>query len=184
MTASGACDRAARADRKEAAGARLSVEHDPAGHFGARRAGGAAVKRPPHCLHAASRRFVSLRGGDRVLHYMCKSDACTKFQEGRGLTRPQGGAYGVVGFSGVKDARRASSSPTLQRRPAHHARIRRSMDKPWTNTGQTLCIYGANLEHLLSRTQDGYKLKTRRLQKDCMSTARGQHFESKRTADR
>src|SRR6266513_1492908 len=63
------------------------------------------------------------------------------------------------------------------------ARIRRSMDKPWTNTGQTLCIYGANLEHLLSRTQDGYKLKTRRLQKDCMSTARGQHFESKRTAD-
>lgn len=28
------------------------------------------------------------------------------------------GAYGVVGFSGVKDARRAFSSPTLQRRPA------------------------------------------------------------------
>jgi hypothetical protein len=27
-----------------------------------------------------------------------------------------GGAYGVVGFSGVKDARRASSLPTLQRR--------------------------------------------------------------------
>src|SRR5438046_4313176 len=43
------------------------------------------------------------------------------------------GAYGVVGFSGVKDARRAFSLPTLQRRPAHHARIRRSMDKPWTN---------------------------------------------------
>ena len=27
-----------------------------------------------------------------------------------------GGAYGVYGFSGVKDARRASYSPTLQRR--------------------------------------------------------------------
>lgn len=65
------------------------------------------MRRPLHCLHAASRRFVSLRGVARELHYMCKSDACKKFQEWRGLTRTQGGAYGVVGLSGVKDARKS-----------------------------------------------------------------------------
>lgn len=105
------------------------------------------MKRPPHCLHAASRRFVSLRGVDRVLHYMCKSDACTKFQEGRGLTRTQGGAYGVGGFSGVKDARESVVAADALRRLAnrrlgHHARANywtktgQRLDRNWTNTGQ------------------------------------------------
>jgi hypothetical protein len=32
----------------------------------------------------------------------------------------------------------------------HHARIRRSMDKPWTNTGQTLCKYSAFTKRTLN----------------------------------
>lgn len=101
------------------------------------------MTRRPACLHGASRRFVYLRGVDRVLHYMCKSDACTKFQEGRGLTRTQGGAYGVVGVSGVKDARKnvliADASASADR-PMPVLRVTgQTLDRYWTNTGQLLC---------------------------------------------
>ena len=54
------------------------------------------------------------------------------------------GAYGVVGLSGVKDARRAFSSPTLQRRPARLvewciccANGVHVLDRYWTKTGHS-----------------------------------------------
>src|SRR5207302_4218447 len=49
----------------------------------------------------------------------CHIFVYARIQKNRVLTWSYGhfvGAYGVYGFSGVKDARRASSSPTLQRR--------------------------------------------------------------------
>lgn len=59
-------------------------------------------------LRAASRPFVS---GHRVtcnVPYLRKPCACSKSDALRGVTCIRWGAYGVVGFSGVKDARRAS----------------------------------------------------------------------------
>src|SRR2546428_4873862 len=97
-----------------------------------------------------------------------------RLQGNRVLTRSYEhlvGAYGVVGFSGVKDARRASYSPTLQRRPAHHARIRRSMDKPWTNPGQTLC-------------ECDYRKTACPQQEDSISRAKGQQIDSNRHVGR
>lgn len=109
------------------------------------------MKKRPRCLHAASRRFVSSRGVTRELHYMCKSDACTKFQRWRALTRTQGGAFGVVGFSGVKDARESVIAADAKRRLAHrrlgqHARAStgQTLDKDWTGTGRTLDKNGAH----------------------------------------
>jgi hypothetical protein len=117
----------------------------------------------PHCLHAASRRFVYLRGVDRVLHYMCKSDACTKIQERRGLTRTQGGAFGVVGFSGVKDARKNVLIADASASADWPARSVRSLCKwcaggvhlvciHWTNTGQILDVYWTKTGHSLGLT--------------------------------
>src|SRR5207302_10505075 len=114
--ATGACARAARAHRREAAGARLSVEHDPAGDCGARRAERMQMKREPRGWRDASKAFLSPHGVARELPYLCQRPAGSKSEPRRGLTRIQWGAYGAVGFSGVKDARRASSLPTLQRR--------------------------------------------------------------------
>ena len=57
-------------------------------------------------LHAASSRFLVGHGLGRTLHYLCTGRACSTFQSRRGLRHRFVGAYGVVGFSGVKDARK------------------------------------------------------------------------------
>jgi hypothetical protein len=46
----------------------------------------------------------SRRGVASDLHYLCQQRACIEIQYRRGLTGTLGGAYGVVGFRGVKDA--------------------------------------------------------------------------------
>ena len=55
------------------------------------------------------------------------------------------GAYGVVGFSGVKDARKSVVAADAlrrldNRRLGHHARANtgQTLDRDWTKTGQTL----------------------------------------------
>ena len=58
-------------------------------------------------LRAASSRFLVGHGVGRALHYLCKPSACTEFQSRRGLRHRLVGAYGVVRFSGVKDARKS-----------------------------------------------------------------------------
>jgi hypothetical protein len=116
------------------------------------------------CLHSASSRILVGHGVGRDLHYLCKPLACSTFQSRRGVTRTPGGAYGVVGFSGVKDARRAYLSADALRRlleaPEGYRsttwRLQRAcknhltgqiLDKLWTNTGQigvqVVCIYWA-----------------------------------------
>ena len=57
-------------------------------------------------LHAASSRFLVGHGVGRGLHYLRTGRACSTFQSRRGLRHRLVGAYGVVGFSGVKDARK------------------------------------------------------------------------------
>ena len=46
----------------------------------------------------------SRRGVARDLHYLCQQRAGIEIQYRRGLTGTLWGAYGVVGFRGVKDA--------------------------------------------------------------------------------
>jgi hypothetical protein len=58
-------------------------------------------------LHAASSRFLVGHGLARALHYLRTSRACSTFQSWRGLRHRLVGAYGVVRFSGVKDARKS-----------------------------------------------------------------------------
>ncbi len=57
-------------------------------------------------LHAASSRFLVGHGLARALHYLRTGRACSTFQSRRGLRHQLVGAYGVEGFSGVKDARK------------------------------------------------------------------------------
>jgi hypothetical protein len=64
------------------------------------------MMRRPACLQGASSRFLDGHGVARDLHELCKHAACSKFELWGGLTRTPWGAYGVVGFSGVKDARK------------------------------------------------------------------------------
>lgn len=59
------------------------------------------------CLHSASNSFLAAHGVGLDLHEQRKQAACSKFELWRGLTGTCGGAYGVVGFSGVKDARKS-----------------------------------------------------------------------------
>ena len=64
------------------------------------------------------------------------------------------GAYGVVGFSGVKDARKSVvAADALRRldfrRLGHHlhANTGRTLDKTWTNTGRMQCKYWTDTGH-------------------------------------
>ena len=105
-------DAAGGADRDElieekAAGARLSVERDPAGQRGARRAGRMQMKREPRGWRDASKAFLSLHRVTRKLPQLCKRPAGSESEPRRGLTCIRRGAYGAVGFSGVKDARKS-----------------------------------------------------------------------------
>ena len=87
------------------------------------------MTRRPACLQGASSRFLDPHGVARDLHELCKQAACSKFELWRGLTRTLWGAYGVVGVSGVKDARKASPLPTLQRRRAFGGHSKRKSPK-------------------------------------------------------
>ena len=102
------------------------------------------MKRDSHRLRRASSRFFPVQRVARELHDMCKPVACTKFEEWRGLTRTLWGAYGVVGFSGVKDARKSvvscrryASAPISQHRKSC--------------TVQTVCTQGADSVHLVCK---------------------------------
>jgi len=108
-------DAAGGADRDElieekAAGARLSVEHDPAGDCGARRAGRMQMKREPRGWRDASKAFLSLHEVARELPSLCQRPAGSKSEPRRGVRMVRGG------FGALKTPRRASSLPTLQRR--------------------------------------------------------------------
>jgi hypothetical protein len=95
------------------------------------------MKRDSHCLRRASSRSLPAQSVTRELHYMCKPAACTKVEGWRGLTRTLWGAYGVVGFSGVKDARKSVVSrrrPASARSPTHRQSCR----------VQTVCTHSAN----------------------------------------
>src|SRR5438309_1481338 len=137
-TATLALPRAARADRREAAGTRLSVEHDPAGDCGARRAGRMQMKREPQCLRDASKAFLSLQRVTRKLPQLCKRPACSKSEPRRGLTCIRWGAYGVVGFSGVKDARKSVLIADALASARHLCPESTAACDYWTGTGQKL----------------------------------------------
>jgi hypothetical protein len=77
---------------------------------------GMQMKREPRGWRDASKAFPSLHAVTRELLSPCQRPACSKSEPRRGLTCIRWSAYGVMGFSGVKDARRASYLPTLQRR--------------------------------------------------------------------
>lgn len=69
------------------------------------------------------------------------------------------GAYGVVGFSGVKDARKSVvAADALRRldlrRLGHHlqANSGRTLDKTWTNTGRMQCKYWTDSGHWRANT--------------------------------
>jgi len=62
------------------------------------------MKREPQCLRDASKAFLSPHRVARKLPQLCKRPACSKSEPRRGLTCIPWGAYGVVGFRGVKDA--------------------------------------------------------------------------------
>jgi len=60
--------------------------------------------------------YTSFLNRDAALRMICSSFVNERIQENRYVTRSYEhfvGAYGVVGFTGVKDARRASLLPTL-----------------------------------------------------------------------
>ena len=60
--------------------------------------------------------YTSFPNRDADLRAICSSFVNERKHENRYVTRSYEhfvGAYGVVGFTGVKDARRASSWPTL-----------------------------------------------------------------------
>jgi len=60
--------------------------------------------------------YASFLNRDAALRMICSSFVNERIQENRYVTRSYEhfvGAYGVVGFTGVKDARRASLLPTL-----------------------------------------------------------------------
>ena len=61
----------------------------------------------PRCLRRASGKSLVPSGLQGVLQYLCKQRACIEIQYWRGFTGTFGGAYGAVGFSGVKDARKS-----------------------------------------------------------------------------
>jgi hypothetical protein len=65
------------------------------------------MMRQTTCIHGASSRLLDSHGVARDLRELCKHAACIKFERWRGLTGTCGGAYGVVGLSGVKDARKS-----------------------------------------------------------------------------
>jgi len=84
--------------------------------------------------------------GSNDLAEKCSSSVYECLQERRMPTRSYEhlvGAYGAVGSSGVKDARRASSMPTLSRRPADRCRV----TVHWTNAGQRLDVYWTSRLH-------------------------------------
>lgn len=58
------------------------------------------------CLLAASSRFLVRHGLGGALQYLRTGRACSTYQSRRGLRHRLVGAYGVVGVSGVKDARK------------------------------------------------------------------------------
>ena len=103
------------------------------------------MMRRPACLHGASSRFLGPHGDARDLHYLRKQAACSEFEVWRGLTGTRGGAYGVVGVSGVKDARKsvliADASASAGRSAPAFSFTGQTLDEHWTNTGQTLCIH-------------------------------------------
>ena len=60
--------------------------------------------------------YTPFANRDAVLRMICSSFVNERIHENRYVTRSYGhlvGAYGAVAFTGVKDARRASSLPTL-----------------------------------------------------------------------
>jgi hypothetical protein len=62
------------------------------------------MRREPRGWRDASKAFLSLHGVARELPYLCQRPAGSKSEPRRGLTCIRWGAYGVVGFRGVKDA--------------------------------------------------------------------------------
>src|SRR6266513_1240060 len=98
-------------------------------------------------------RSIELRGS-------CLSCAsgllAAKVSCGAGLRASDGVRMVWWGFGALKTPRRASSLPTLQRRPPD----RRRVTVHWTNTGQRLDVYW-----------------TPRLQPDCTSTAKKLHLD-------
>src|SRR5437588_7646414 len=109
------------------------------------------MKREPQCLRDASKGFLSLHGVARELPYLCQRPAGSKSEPRRGLTCIRWGAYGAVGFSGVKDARRASSLPTLQRRLTDTALRLHSSCIPTAEilqVGPTYCTNPADMLHI------------------------------------
>ena len=107
------------------------------------------MKREPQCLRDASKGFLSLHGVARELPYLCKRPAGSKSEPRRGLTCIRWGAYGVVGFSGVKDARKSvlfadALASARHLRPESTAGCDywtgtgQKLDSHWTDTGQKL----------------------------------------------
>jgi len=103
----GPADHSARAVSQAYEGPRHTFEHDPAGRYHARRDGAKPMTQGDGRLHAASSRFLVGHGLARALHYLRTGRACSTFQSRRGLRHRLVGAYGVVGLSGVKDARKS-----------------------------------------------------------------------------
>jgi hypothetical protein len=128
-------------------------------------------------LHAASSRFLVGHGVGRGLHYLCKPSACTGFQSRRGLRHRFVGAYGVVGFSGVKDARKsvliADALASADQSARKFSPTGQTLDKYWTKTGQ-MGANGTGSVHLVCNrcalgVHQDYRKATSRLQEDYTS---------------
>ena len=107
------------------------------------------MKREPQCLRDASKAFLSLHRVTRKLPQLCKRPACSKSEPRRGLRCIRWGAYGVVGFSGVKDARKSvlfadalasarHQGPESTAACDYWTGAGQKLDSHWTDTGQKL----------------------------------------------
>jgi hypothetical protein len=103
------------------------------------------------CLHDASKQIKSQQWFARPMPYVGKQGACTAVMLQQALSGILQGAYGVVGFSRVKDERkgvfhcrrRASAggeTNTVQLLDNGWTTTGRARGGCWTKTGRLLCV--------------------------------------------
>lgn len=152
--------RAAGSIRHEAEAARRALQHDPAGRGGARRAGGAAVKRPPTaCTPQAEDSFI-YEGLIACCTTCASRMLARKSKRGADLRAPKGVRMVWWGFRALKTPERAFSLPTRSRvgllTPRRGASAVQTVCN-WTNTGQILDVCWTKTGHppgLLTRDAD------------------------------
>src|SRR5258708_40205351 len=105
------------------------------------------MKREPRGWRDASKAFLSLHGVACKLPYLCQRPAGSKSEPRRGFRCIRRGAYGAVGFRGVKDA--PKERPICRRFSVGRLTMRDFLGL-WTNPGQILGKHCAPTEQTLS----------------------------------